>query len=350
MSEITDSTIQSALSKVQDPDNGGKNIVELGFVQDITTCGGAVKVVVQLNTPPRPSGDEIRREAHAAIAAIDGVENVNVELRAMAPEAAPPAAQVSAIEGKGIEHVIAVTSGKGGVGKSTCAVNLATSLAAQGFKVGLLDADIYGPNIPVMMGLSGRPQLKEGQQIIPKEAHGVKTISIGYLLEDGTPVMWRGPMLHKAIEQFLKDVDWGPLDFLLVDMPPGTGDAQISLANLVPLTGAVVVTMPQEVSLTDVRRAIGMCEQVKCPVLGVAENMCGDIFGHGGGLKTAEAYKVPFLGSVPLEPSVRAGGDAGIPAAVSEPDSDIGKAFNDICANMLKAVENRKSLELKVLQ
>ena len=349
MTDITESAIREALAEVQDPDQG-KNIVELGFVQNITSCGGAVKVVVQLNTPPRPSGDQIRREAHSALAAMEGVETVNVELRALAPEATPPPENTSVLEGKPIDHVIAITSGKGGVGKSTCAVNIAAALATRGFKVGLMDADIYGPNIPVMMGLSGRPELKEANKIIPKEAHGVKTISIGYLLEDGTPVMWRGPMLHKAVEQFLKDVDWGELDYLLVDMPPGTGDVQLSLAKLVTLTGAVVVTMPQEVSLTDVRRAIGMCEQVKCPVLGVAENMTGDIFGQGGGKKTAERYSVPFLGSIPLDPSVRESGDSGTPIVISHPDSEVGKAFDHVVDEVLKAIAKRKSLELTVLQ
>lgn len=349
MTEVTEQTIRKVLSNVQDPDQG-KDIVSLGFIQNIASCGGSVKVTIQLNTAPRPAGDEIRRQAHTAIAGIEGVQSVNVELKALAPEAAPPPENPSALEGKPVKNVIAVTSGKGGVGKSTCAVNLAAALTATGHKVGLLDADIYGPNIPVMMGLSGRLKTEGGNKIIPKESHGIKTISIGYLVEDGTPIMWRGPMLHKALEQFFKDVEWGELDFLIVDMPPGTGDAQISLAQLVPLSGAVVITMPQEVSLTDVRRAIGMCQQVKCPILGVAENMSGDIFGQGGGEKTAEHYAVPFLGSIPLEPSVRKGGDSGIPIVVAEPDSETSHHFKVLAENVLVALEKRKSLELPVLQ
>jgi len=349
MTELTETQLRTALSAVHDPDRK-KDVVSLGYVKDITLCGGAVKVVLQLDTPPRPAGEAMRREAMELLAGIKGVETATVELRAMAPEASPPEEAPSALAGQDIKQVIAVTSGKGGVGKSTCAVNLAAALTARGFKVGLMDADIYGPNIPVMMGLEGKPEMTAQKKIVPKEAHGIKTISIGYLLEDGTPVMWRGPMLHKALEQFLKDVDWGPLDYLLVDMPPGTGDAQISLAQLVPLTGAVVVTMPQEVSLTDVRRAIGMCQQVKCDVLGVLENMSGDVFGSGGGAQTAEAFAVPFLGSVPLAPELRLAGDAGVPEVIQNPESSSSKAFSNAADGLLESISKRESLILPVLQ
>ena len=334
MSDVTETAVLDALRVVQDPDLH-KDIVSLGFVKDVTICGGAVKFTLELTTPACPVKDQLKEQAHQAVAAVPGVEQVNVNLTAVVKNNLGPSTVLS----NQVKNVLAVTSGKGGVGKSTTAVNLAAALAQTGAKVGLLDADVYGPNVPVMLGLSGKPLPGSGpRKIAPKEAHGVRTMSIGYLVEDGQPVMWRGPMLHKALEQFLGDVDWGELDYLLVDMPPGTGDAQISLAQLVPMTGAVVVTMPQEVSLTDVRRAMAMCKQVKCEVLGIVENMSGEIFGSGGGRRTAEAFEVPFFGSVPLQPEVRTGGDAGVPVVVGEPDSEVARAFRDIAGKVAAAV------------
>ncbi len=345
MTEVTESAVLDALRTVQDPDLH-RDIVSLEFIQDLKICGGAVGFTLQLTTPACPVKEQLKQQAHDAVAALPGVEVVNVRLTARVKSSLGPA---SAAAGS-IKNVVAVTSGKGGVGKTTCAVNLAAALAATGAKVGLLDADVYGPNIPVMMGISGNPRATGEGKILPLEAHGVKTISVGYMVEDGQPVMWRGPMLHRALEQFFQDVEWGEIDYLLVDMPPGTGDAQISLAQLVPLTGAVVVTMPQEVSLTDVRRAIGMCKQVKCDVLGIVENMSGEIFGQGGGEKTAGAFEVPYLGTIPLQPGVRQGGDSGVPIVVAEPDGEVAQAFSRIAGQLAAAISVRRSLELPVLE
>ena len=257
MTEATKEAILEALKSVQDPDLH-QDIVSLGFVKDLALCDGVAKFTLELTTPACPVKEELREQARAAAMSVPGMKQVNVELSAQVKSSLPAGNQM----GGQVKNVIAVTSGKGGVGKTTCAVNLALALAQTGAKVGVLDADVYGPNVPVMLGVSGqRPGgAADGKSIVPIPAHGLKVISVGNLVEDGQPVMWRGPMLHRALQQFLQDVLWEELDYLLVDMPPGTGDAQISLSQLVPLTGAVVVTMPQEVSLTDVRRAIGMCQ------------------------------------------------------------------------------------------
>jgi len=345
MTEVTEQAVLEALRAVQDPDLH-RDVVSLGFVKDVKICGGAVGFTLELTTPACPVKEQLQQQAYAAVAALDGVETVNVNLTAQVKSTLGPANAAS----EGIKNVIAVTSGKGGVGKTTCAVNLAAALAATGAKVGLLDADVYGPNIPVMMGVSGNPQAAPGGKILPMEAHGIKTISVGYMVEDGQPVMWRGPMLHRALEQFFQDVEWGEIDYLLVDMPPGTGDAQISLAQLVPLTGAVVVTMPQEVSLTDVRRAIGMCQQVKCDVLGIIENMSGEIFGHGGGEKTAGTFDVPYLGTIPLQPGVRPGGDTGTPIVLTEPEHEVSQAFTRIAGQLAAAISTREAMQLPMLE
>ncbi len=345
MTEVTKETVLQALRVVQDPDLH-RDIVSLGFVRDLRVCGGAVAFSLVLTTPACPVKAQLQQQAEDAVRALPGVERVQIEMKAEVKSSLGPSSSI----GEHISNVIAVTSGKGGVGKTTCAVNLAAALHAHGARVGLLDADVYGPNVPVMMGLEGKPQASPEGRIAAKEAHGIKTMSIGYLIEDGTPVMWRGPMLHKALEQFLNDVEWGDLDYLLVDMPPGTGDAQISLAQLVPLTGAVVVTMPQEVSLTDVRRAIGMCKQVKCEILGVLENMSGEVFGEGGGERTAQTFEVPYLGSIPLEGGIREGGDRGVPVVVSDPESAVAKSFLEIAGRLAAEISKRQSLELPVLQ
>ena len=238
----------------------------------------------------------------------------------------------------GVKNIIAVSSGKGGVGKSTVAVNLAVALAKRGAKVGLLDTDVYGPNVPIMVGVNEQPRVNEGgQKLLPLEAHSIKVMSLGFLNPGDKPVVWRGPMLHTAVKQFLYDVEWGALDYLIVDMPPGTGDAQLSLAQLVPVQGAVVVTTPQEVAMADVRKAINMFEQVHIPVLGVVENMsyfvcpnCSErheIFGSGGGQTLANRYKTRLLGQIPLSPAVRESGDSGVPVVIGLPDSPQAAAF-----------------------
>jgi ATP-binding protein involved in chromosome partitioning len=345
MTELTKETVLDALKAVQDPDLH-QDIVALGFVQDLIVCGGGVKFTLELTTPACPVKEELKQQAHDAVAALEGAEQVTVNLTAKVKSSLPEGNDL----GGNIGHVLAVTSGKGGVGKTTTTVNLAIALSQAGAKVGILDADVYGPNIPVMMGIQGKPTGGADGQIVPMTAHGVKTISVGNLVEDGQPVMWRGPMLHKALEQFLKEVHWGSLDYLIVDMPPGTGDAQISLAQLVPLSGAVVVTMPPEVSLTDVRRAIGMCQKVKCPILGVVENMSGDIFGTGGGKKTAEAYDLPYLGTVPLHPDVRQAGDSGTPVVLSHPDSAAAKAYVSLAGKVAREISKKQSQQLPLLE
>ena len=344
MTDIDKDTILEALKSVQDPDLH-KDIVTLGFVKDLAVCGGTVKFAIELTTPACPVKDLLKQQAHDAVMALDGIETVNIEMTAQVKSSLPVGNQL----GGDVKNVIAVTSGKGGVGKSTCAVNLAAALSRMGAKVGILDADVYGPNIPVMMGLCEKPQGRD-KKLIPLEAHGIQTMSVGYLIEDGQPVMWRGPMLHRALEQFLQDVEWGELDYLIVDMPPGTGDAQLSLSQLVPLTGMVVVTTPQEVSQTDVRRAIGMAHQVKTEVLGVIENMSGDIFGTGGGQTVADKFHVPLLGSIPLEAGLRIGGDSGTPMVLSEPDSAIAKEFSAIASKVAAEVAKKASLTLPVLE
>lgn len=241
----------------------------------------------------------------------------------------------------GVKHIVAISSGKGGVGKSTVAANLAVALHQAGAKVGLMDADIYGPNIPMMMGVPNPPS-KEGDKLIPAESHGVKIMSMGFFVPEETAVVWRGPMVHTAIQQFFRDVLWGELDYLLIDLPPGTGDAQLSLSQMVPLTGAIAVTTPQEVALYDVRKGMMMFRKVNVPILGIIENMsffvcghCGErteIFSYGGGEKAAEKYQVPFLGRIPIDPEIRAGGDAGTPLVVQHPDSPQAKAFHEVAA------------------
>lgn len=252
----------------------------------------------------------------------------------------------------GVNHVIAVSSGKGGVGKSTVAVNLAVSLALSGVRVGLLDADIYGPNIPMMMGATKAPEQKDGK-IIPAEAHGVKLISMAFFVPEDTAVVWRGPMVHTAIQQFFRDVLWGELDYLLIDLPPGTGDAQLTLSQLVPLRGAVTVTTPQNVALYDVRKGVMMFQKVNVPMLGLIENMSGfvcshchhttDIFSTGGGERAAEKMGIPFLGRIPLDPAIRSGGDSGMPIVVADPASPQSKAFREIADKLRAAVEGAKA-------
>lgn len=344
MTTVDKDTVLEALKVVQDPDLH-KDIVTLGFIKDLAVCNGVAKFSIELTTPACPVKEQLKQQAYDAVMALDGIETVNINMTAQVKSSLPVGNKL----GGNVKHVIAVTSGKGGVGKSTCAVNLAAALAATGATVGILDADVYGPNVPVMMGIFDKPKGRDNK-LFPIEAHGIQTMSVGYMIEDGQPVMWRGPMLHRALEQFLQDVEWGELDYLIVDMPPGTGDAQLSLSQLVPLTGMVVVTTPQEVSLTDVRRAIGMAQQVKTEVLGVIENMTGDIFGHGGGKAVAEKFHVPLLGSIPLAASMRVGGDSGVPVVISDPDSESAQIFKQIAGRVAQEVAKKAATSLPVLE
>jgi len=333
--EVTEKQVLDALRRVLDPDLK-KDIVSLGMIHDVSIERAKVSFRFVLTTPACPVREQLESQARDAVQSIPGVKEVDVRM-----EASVPKARVG--EGKrsvdGVAHIIAVTSGKGGVGKSTVAVNLAAALAGLGARVGLLDCDIYGPNVPIMLGLNGRP-FAEGNLIVPLEAYGLKVMSMGFLTEEDTPLIWRGPMLHSVVQQFLYQVKWGQLDYLIADLPPGTGDVQLTMMQSVPLTGGVVVTTPQDVALADARKAIMMFKQVDVGVLGIVENMsyfvcshCGertDIFSHGGGQATAERYGVPFLGRIPLETEIREGGDQGTPIVIGRPETASAKAFMEM--------------------
>lgn len=346
--EPTKEQVLDALRNVIEPDLH-RDLVTLNMVKNVAVCGGTARFTIELTTPACPLKKKIEDDSRAAVMAVPGMKEVNVEF----------SANVTSRLGMdrpslpGLRNVIAVTSGKGGVGKSTCTVNLAVALAQTGATVGLLDCDVYGPDIPTMMGLKDKPEGTADRKFVPLERYGVKSMSIGYLVDEDAPVVWRGPMLHKVIEQFLKDVEWGDLDYLLVDMPPGTGDAQLSLSQLVPLTGAVIVTTPQDVALVDVKKAIAMFGQVRVGVLGIVENMagftcshCGEltqIFGEGGADKLAAKYNVPVLGRVPLDPKVRVGGDEGAPIVVSDATSPVAGAFREIAGKLCQIVSIRNA-------
>lgn len=331
---IVEEDVLNALRTVQDPDLH-KDLVTLGLIKEVKISGGKVSVTVELTTPACPLKGKIKQDVENAVLSVAGVSGVDVQMTANVRPAF--VAERKGIQG--IKNVIAVASGKGGVGKSTVSVNLAVALAKSGASVGLMDADIYGPNIPLMMGLSGKP-LAEGNKIIPPQSYGVKVMSMGFMIPEDQAVIWRGPMLHGAIQQFLSDVAWDNLDYLLVDLPPGTGDVQLSLSQAVPLTGSVMVTTPQAVSLQDVRKGIAMFEKVRVPILGLIENMsyfncahCGgrtEIFSHGGGRLAAESLGMKFLGEIPIDTKVREGGDTGKPIVVSDPASEAAVCFTKI--------------------
>ncbi len=318
---ITEEAVRKALATVQEPELHN-DLVTLNMVRDIAVNGADVGFTIVLTTPACPLQGQIEEESVAAVKLIPGVQNVAVRFDA-------DVRSDSRIAGKldiPIKNVIAVASGKGGVGKSTVATNLAVSLAQHGAKVGVLDADIYGPNIPMMFGLEGPPEIKD-QKLIPMEAYGVKVMSMGFLMPEGEALVWRGPMLHKAIQQLLEDVAWGELDYLIADMPPGTGDVQLSLAQNVPLTGGIIVTSPQAVSVSDAQRGATAFAHMDVPIIGVIENMSGEVFGTGGGQIVANGMGVEFLGAIELDPHVRIGGDAGRPIVMAEPESETAKAF-----------------------
>jgi ATP-binding protein involved in chromosome partitioning len=325
--------VLDALRVVVDPDLR-KDIVSLGFVKDVTIAGGRVAFTIELTTPACPVKDQMRDQAAAAVRAIAGVQDVDVRMTANVRSVSMPETGRTPLPG--VKNVIAVGAGKGGVGKTTVAVNLALALAKCGGRVGILDGDIYGPNVPIMMGLN-QQLTTDGQRIVPAEKHGIQVISIGFLTSDDAPVIWRGPMLHGAIQQFFRDVAWKDLDYLIVDMPPGTGDVALSLSQTVPVVGAIVVTTPQQVSLADSRRAVRMYQKLNIPTLGIVENMSyyacpnchheTDIFGHGGGEQLAQAMEVPFLGRLPIYQPIREGSDTGVPLVTAEPGSPAGRAF-----------------------
>jgi len=344
MTQLTEELVLDSLRQIIDPDLR-KDIVKLGFVRDLKIDGGAVSLRIVLTTPACPVKEQMESQAIEIVRGLDGVTDVKVTIDAEVPQGRGIKDNIAV---PGVKNIIAVSSGKGGVGKTTVAVNLAVALAADGAKVGLMDADVYGPNVPLMLGTGyDQPQVFDGK-LIPIEAHGIKMISMAVLVPPDKPMILRGPMLHGVVRQFLSDVNWGELDYLIVDMPPGTGDVQLSLAQLVPVQGAVVVTTPQEVSLSDVRRAVKMFETVNVPVLGVIENMSYfiapdtgnkyEIFGTGGGQKLADEYRLNFLGQVPLGMEVREGGDTGVPVVVSFPDSPQSAAFRHVAEEVARQV------------
>ena len=330
---LNEEQVREALKAVKYP-GYTRDIISFGLVKDIAVGNGAVTVVMQLTGGTPEIARQIKIDSEAALNALPDVKHAFVDVRQQSAAAASVAAKQNNVPG--IKRIVAVASGKGGVGKSTCSVNLACALKMLGANVGLLDCDIYGPSIPLMMGASGRPQLSAADKLVPPVAHGVKLMSMGFLLEGDQPVIWRGPMIQKTIQQFIGAVEWAPLDYLLVDLPPGTGDAQLSLCQMVPLDGGVIITTPQEASLGVVRKGIAMFTKVNVPILGIVENMSYfitpggervEIFGHGGGRAEAERQKVPFLGEVPIFTEIREGGDKGVPVVVSAPKLPPAQAF-----------------------
>ncbi len=346
---LTQEDIQNALKAVKYP-GFSRDIVSFGLVKEIAIASGAVNVTIQLTSPNPGAAAQIKTDCERAIQSLPGVKQVRVGVNLPAAGQAAPANPFSnQAKVPGVKRVIAIASGKGGVGKSTVAANLACALEHLGAKVGLLDCDIYGPSIPLMMGIHEKPTVSDDERLVPPVAHGVKVMSIGLLLTDDQPVIWRGPMIAKTISQFLLAVEWGDLDFLLVDLPPGTGDAQLSLCQTVPLDGGVIVTTPQEASLGVVRKGISMFQKVNVPILGIVENMSYftapngervEIFGHGGGRDEAARQNVPFLGEVPLFTEIREAGDAGMPIVVSAPNHPAGKAFLLIAETLRKLFES----------
>jgi ATP-binding protein involved in chromosome partitioning len=337
---LSQDTVLNALKSVKYP-GFSRDIVSFGLVKDISAAHGAVSVALQLTSPSPDAARQIKIDAEQALKKLPGVSQVVVEVRQ--PSAGQAAAGAGAFAHQtrvpGVKRVVAVASGKGGVGKSTCSANLACALHHLGARVGLLDCDIYGPSIPLMMGVYERPTVSPDERLVPPQAHGVKVMSIGLLLKDDEPVIWRGPMITKTINQFLLAVEWGDLDYLLVDLPPGTGDAQLSLCQTVPLDGGVIVTTPQEASLGVVRKGIAMFKKVNVPILGLVENMSYftapngarvEIFGHGGGQQEAARQNTTFLGEVPLFTEIREGGDRGMPVVVSAPNHPAARAFIQI--------------------
>ncbi len=345
---ITRQQILEALRVVRDPDLH-KDIVSLDFVKDVAITGTDVRVTIELTTPACPVREELKNAAAQAIRqTVPGVGAVDVAMTSRVTENGQRKADVL----PRVKNTIAVASGKGGVGKSTVSVNLAVALAREGAKVGLVDADIYGPSIPLMMGINGRPSMRD-QKLIPMENHGVKVMSIGFLVDPMQAVIWRGPMASGAVKQFLTDVEWGELDYLVIDLPPGTGDIQLTLVQTLPLTGAVIVTTPQDISLADARKGYVMFEKVQVPVLGLIENMsyyicshCGqreEIFDNGGGRRAAEELGIPFLGDIPIVTNIRRSGDIGKPIALDDAQDGPGQTIRRIARNMAAQVSIRNA-------
>jgi len=340
---VSESDVLGALRPIMDPDFN-KSIVELGFVKQLRIDGGVVSFSIELTTPACPVKAEFERAARERVLALEGVSEVNVTMTANTRGRDFGGSSADVLPG--VKNTIAVASGKGGVGKSTAAINLALALRDSGAAVGVLDADVYGPSLPLLTGVRGRPEVR-GKQLVPHVAHGMKVMSMGFLVDDDSPVIWRGPMVHGLVKQFLTDVDWGKLDYLVIDMPPGTGDAALTLTQQAPLGGAIIVTTANDLSLIDARKGLKMFQSVEVPVLGIVENMSYFtppdlpdrkyyIFGKGGGRRTAEELGVPFLGEIPIDPRIVEGGDAGVPIVVQIPDSPAAKVFRELAGTVAR--------------
>jgi len=351
--DLTEDKVLDVLKTVRFP-GLSRDIVSFGFVKDLTVGGGNVSFRLEITTESPRAAEEIQRDATEKLRALPGVLAVTIRMEVKPPGPPPPRGAVGVPPQPAnilqeVRFSVAVASGKGGVGKSTVAANLALAFERLGRRVGLMDSDIYGPSQQMMMGIAEKPYVNESNQIVPIERYGVRVMSLGFLMDVDQPVIWRGPMVMKAVEQFLQDVAWGKLDFLVIDLPPGTGDAQLTLTQKVHLSGAVIVTTPQDVSLIDARKGLAMFQKVNVPVLGIVENMsyyvcpkCGhreEIFKHGGGRKTAEQLNVPFLGEIPLDPKVAIGGDSGRPIVAAEPKSAVTEAYLRIAEEIVKQLE-----------
>lgn len=332
MQNITEEAVLAALSTVIEPELH-RDLVSLNMVQDIKIEGADLSFTIVLTTPACPLKGKMEGDSRAALAQLKGLKNITINWGSNVPKDRRIGNQI----GQEFRNTIAVSSGKGGVGKSTIAVNLAISLAAEGARVGLMDADILGPNIPMMMGVDQMPPVRD-RKMVPAENYGVKFISMAFLVKPDQPLIWRGPMLHSAIQQLLTDVDWGELDYLLIDLPPGTGDAQLTLAQVIPLSGALVITQPMQVAASDALRGLKTFEKLEVPIIGVIENMSGPIFGTGAGEKLAHDYNTEYLGTVPMEAQVRVGGDSGQPIVVAHPNSEAAVALNEIARKVAARV------------
>ena len=347
MSPVQERDVIRTIRRVKDPDSE-KDLISLGRIKELKILNGEIAFKVLVD-PARPLSETVLKEMRGLLEELDGVDKVAISLQEQAGASAGPAKRPSPAQPiPGVRHIIAVASGKGGVGKSTVSVNLALAIADEGHRVGLLDADIYGPSIPTMMGVKGVQPKAVDKRIQPIRQHGLTLMSLGFLVEEDTPLVWRGPMVHSAVTQFLREVDWGELDFLVVDMPPGTGDAHLTLTQSVPIDGAVIVTTPQEIALIDAKKGLRMFDKVGARILGIVENMgtfvcpgCGSehaIFAEGGGRATAERFDVPFLGTIPLHPDVTPTGDQGVPIVRQLPDSPVAERFRAIARRVLDAI------------
>jgi ATP-binding protein involved in chromosome partitioning len=369
MADVSEAAVLAALKGIADPDRGA-NIVDLGMISGLALKSGHVVFAIEVDRARAPRLEGLRRAAEKAVEALPGILSVSAVLTAERPnpagqsptgqsptgQAAGAGSQTAAGQKPsgakagipGVDAIVAVASGKGGVGKSTTAVNLALALKSLGRKVGLLDADIYGPSQPRMMGISGRPSSPDGRRLLPMENHGVKVMSMGFMVPEDTPMIWRGPMVMSAINQMLRDVEWGELDILVVDLPPGTGDAQLTMAQQVPLSGAVIVSTPQDIALIDARKGLNMFRKVDVPVLGIVENMsfflcphCGErseIFSHGGARREAAKLGVDFLGELPLDMAIRETSDGGNPIVIAAPESGPAKTYRAIAEQVWRKV------------